>query len=156
MNHNIKKLRKRNWVYRKAKKTDCPSLRTKYKSLRNELVHLIRKAKKDHLKKMSKLGKKQFWRTVKFLKKTSSQVPTLKTESTTATSNVEKASLLNEVLSKNFNWDFPPLSERDCNCFNVPSSMLPSDEILCTEKETFNLIMAIDDSKAALFLDPQH
>jgi len=71
MNHNIKKkLRKRNWVYRKAKKTDCPSLRTKYKSLRNELVHLIRKAKKDHLKKMSKLGKKQFWRTVKFLKKT--------------------------------------------------------------------------------------
>ena len=149
MNHNIKKkLRKRNWVYRKAKKTDCPSLRTKYKSLRNELVHLIRKAKKDHLKKMSKLGKKQFWRTVKFLKKTSSQVPTLKTESTTATSNVEKASLLNEVLSKNFNWDFPPLSELDCNCFNVPSSMLPSDEILCTEEETFNLIMAIDDSKA--------
>ena len=95
---------------------------------------------------MSKLGKKQFWRTVKFLK-TSSQVPTLKTESTTATFNVEKASLFNEDFSKNFNWDFPHLSELDCNCFNVPSSMLPSDEILCTEEETFNLIMAIDDSK---------
>jgi len=51
---------------------------------------------------MANLGSKQFWKTIKYLKKTSSQVPTLKNGATEASSNADKASLLNEIFSKNF------------------------------------------------------
>ena len=55
-------------------------------------------------------GCKQFWKTVKLLKKASSQIPTLKTDLGVASSNTAKASLLNEVLSQNFNRTNPPLA----------------------------------------------
>ena len=42
--------------------------------------------------------------------KTSNQVPTLKNGATEASSNTDKASLLNEIFSKNFNDALPPLS----------------------------------------------
>jgi len=81
--------------------------------LRNEVVQLLRQSKKNHLKRMANLGSKQFWKTIKYLKKTSSQVPTLKNGATEASSNTDKASLLNEIFSKNFNDALPPLSELD-------------------------------------------
>ena len=62
------------------------------------------------MKKVSSQGSKQFWKTVKFLKKASSQIPTLNNGSTIASSNIDKASLLNEVLSQNFNSSVPPLT----------------------------------------------
>jgi len=40
---------------------------------------------------MSSQGSKQFWQTVKFLKKTSSQIPTLKKGSDEISSNADKA-----------------------------------------------------------------
>ena len=57
-------------VYRKAR-TGYSSLLSKYVSLRNEVVHLLRQSKNNHLKRMSKLGSKQFWKTIKYMKKTS-------------------------------------------------------------------------------------
>ena len=48
---------------------------------------------------MSNLGSKQFWKTIKYLNKTSSQVPTLKDGATEAVSNVDKASLVNELFN---------------------------------------------------------
>lgn len=57
---------------------------------------------RDHLKRMSSQGSKQFWKSVKFLKKTSIQISTLKKGSDEISSNAGKASLLNEVLSQNF------------------------------------------------------
>ena len=93
------------------------SLWFKYVLLRNEVVQLLRQSKKNHLERMSNLGSKQFWKAVKYLMKTSSQVPTLKNGATETSSNTDKASLLNEVFFKNFNNTFPPLSEFDQQCF---------------------------------------
>ena len=62
----------------KLKKTGNSSLWSKYTSLRNEVVNLIKQSKKDQLRKVAKQGTKQFWKTVKFLNKMSSQIPTLK------------------------------------------------------------------------------
>ena len=64
---------KRNNIYRKARATNDPTLWSRYTSLKNEVVQLLRQSKKGHLKKMSKLGSKQFWKTIKFLGKTSTQ-----------------------------------------------------------------------------------
>ena len=150
MNRWIKsKIRKRNNIYRKARTTACSSLWSKHVSLRNEVVHLLRQSKKNHLKRMSKLGSKQFWKTIKYMKKTSTQVPTLKNGTREASSNMDKASLLNKVFSQNFNNTIPPLSELDCQCFIAdPSSPLSAD-ILCTEQEIFNLINGLDTNKAS-------
>ena len=101
---------------------------------------------------MANLGSKQFWKTIKYLKKTSSQVPTLKNGATEASTNTDKASLLNDIFSKNFNDALPPLSELDQ--WVGPSMLLadpsspPPEDILCTEQEIFNLCIALDTSKS--------
>ena len=83
------------------------------------------------------------------MKKTSTQVPTLKNGTREASSNMDKASLLNKVFSVNFNNTIPPLSELDCQSFIAdPSSPLSAD-ILCTEKDIINLINGLDTNKAS-------
>ena len=59
MNRNIMaKMRKRNSIYRRARKTGHPSLWIwkKYISLRNEVVTILRKSKREHLRKVSMLN----------------------------------------------------------------------------------------------------
>ena len=101
------------------------------------------------MKEVSRQGCKQFWKTVKSLKKASSQIPTLKTDSIIASSNTAKASLLNDVFSQNFNTSTPPLTDIDYHRFMAdPSSPYP-EEIFCTEEDVFNLLLALDTSKAS-------
>ena len=143
------KIRKRNSAYKKARETGGTTTWKKYTSLRNQVVHTLRQAKKDHLKKVSSQGSKQFWKTVKFLKKASSQIPTLNNGSIIASTNVDKASVLNEVLSQNFNSTVPPLTEADSQTFSVNSSAELSENIFCSEDEVLGLLPAIDTSKAS-------
>ena len=150
MNRNIKaKLRKRNSVYRRARKTGHPSLWKKYTSLRNEVVTILRKSKREHLRKVSRQGCKQFWETVKSLKKASSQISTLKTDSIIASSNTAKPSLLDEVFSQNFNTTVPPITDTDYHLFMADPSSPHSEEIFWTEEGVFNLLLALDTSKAS-------
>ena len=53
------------------------------------------------------------------------------------------------MLSTNFNDDFPPLSESDCQQFIADPSSLPPDKILCTKWVVFNLLNGLDTSKAS-------
>ena len=83
-----------------SKITDKIEVRRKFKKREN--------AKKDYLHKMSIQGSKQCW---KYLRKSfTPSIPTLRTETTVASTNSEKAALLNQVLSQNFNYDIDPLS----------------------------------------------
>ena len=143
------KIRKRNSAYKKARETGGTTTWKKYTSLRNQVVHTLRQAKKDHLKKVSSQGSKQFWKTVKFLKKASSQIPTLNNGSIIASTNVDKASVLNEVLSQNFNSTVPPLTEADSQTFSVNSSAELPENIFCSEDEVLGLLLTIDTSKAS-------
>lgn len=140
---------KRNTIYRRARITGRSSLWSKYTSLRNEVVKLLRQSKKEHLKRMSNLGSKQLWKTIKSAMKSCSQIPTLRCGSTVASSNTDKASLLNVVLSKNFNDSLPPLSRLDYQDFMVGPSTPPPDDILCTEEEVLSLLNSLDTSKAS-------
>ncbi len=60
--------------------------------------------------------------------------------------------MLNEILSKNFNNDFPPLSESDCKQFTADPSSLPPESILCTEQVVFNLLTGVDTSKLLVLM----
>ena len=133
MNRHIRsKIRKRNSAYRKGKETGCPSIWKKYLSLRNQVVSMLRQSKRDHLKRMSSQGSKQFWKTVKFLKKTSSQIPTLK-KGSEISSNADKASLLNNIFSQNFNSSVSPLTRANSQHFMVSLSAIPPETIFATE-----------------------
>ena len=150
MNKHIRaKIKKRNVAYRKGRKTGCPSVWNKYRTLRNQVVSMLRQSKRDHLKKMSSQGSKHFWKTVKFLNKKSCQIPTLKKGSDVMTSNTDKAACLNEVFSLNFNSAVPSLTEDDSHKFLVDFETIPPENILCTEDEVLTLLLAIDTSKAS-------
>ena len=114
LNRNIRfKIRKRNSMYRKARSTKNSSHWRKYTTLRNEVVKLLRKSKREYLKKAAQQGAKGFWTSIKHLRKASSLIPTLKLGSVVASTNIEKASLINDVFSDNFNSAIPPLSPAD-------------------------------------------
>ena len=57
----ITKMRKQ--CIQKSKENWTPLLWKKYTSLRNEVVTILRKPRREHLRKVSKQGCKQFWKT---------------------------------------------------------------------------------------------
>ena len=74
-------------------------------------------------------------------------MPTLVTATTTATSNLDKANLLNSTFMKNFNYSVPGLQTDDS--LNIVPHTCPSD-LLCTdlEDEVYDLLSNLDVTKA--------
>ena len=116
----------------------------KYSVLRNTIVKLLRKSKNNYLRKTSTMGKKQFWKIVKSMRKHSPQIPTLTSNDITASSSLDKAKLLNESLAKSFNSLLPPLTEAENEEYSVAQTSAPFDDILCTEEEVYQLLTALD------------
>ena len=74
-------------------------------------MNLLRISKRDYLRKSCLGGSKKFWKAVKHIKNSSNHaIPALRVKSTVASSNVEKATLLNLTLATNFNHSVHPLS----------------------------------------------
>ena len=133
----------RNSAFSKAKRNGNI---LKYKQLRNKVVQLLRIAKKKYLKKASFEGSKRFWKAVKNIRNPSNQsIPVLREDSIVATSNAEKASLLNKTLARNFNYNFPVLSPPNIQEYII----YPTSEVLCSEDEVFSLLCTVDVSKAS-------
>ena len=78
-------------------------------------------------------------------KKKQSSIPTLVSNNQKYESDEEKAQVLNDQFSTNFNCSLPPLNPLN---FSVPQSLLCPNELLCTEMEVFNLISSIDMTKS--------
>jgi len=68
-------------------------------------------------------------------------MPTLVTATTTATSNLDKANLLNSTFMKNVNYSVPGLQTDDS--LNIVPHTSPSD-LLCTEDEVYDLLSTLD------------
>jgi len=62
---------------------------------------------------------------------------------------IEKASLINDVFSENFNSTIPPLSPADLHNFQAETTSSLPDHILCTEEEVVNLVSELDTGKAS-------
>ena len=73
----------------------------------------------------------------------------MRSDSNEASSNVEKATLLNQILSRNFNYDIEPLSESNSYQFIADPSSPVSEDIVCTDGDVFCLLCAIDTTKAS-------
>ena len=81
--------------------------------------------------------------------RTHPSIPVLRSDSNEASSNVEKATLLNQILSCNFNYDIEPLSVSNSYQFIADPSSPVSEDIVCTDGDVFCLLCAIDTTKAS-------
>ena len=121
--------------------------RDKYKSARNKALKLLREAKRTYFAGL-KPNSKQFWKTVKLQTGNLSTIPTLKRGHVEASSDTDKATMLNEFFSECFNQSLPPLTTEDVACFRTRPDACP-DELLCTEEEVLGLLTSLDTSKAS-------
>ena len=142
----VSAIRKRNACYRRAKRTGSPMLLSRYKHLRNKVVGMVKRGKSDYLDTLKSASCKEFWKAVKNLNGRQCSIPPLNHSGKTANSDREKANMLNNYFSSCFNKCVPPI---------IPSSGLerldPSacpPELLCTEDEVLELLLALDTSKA--------
>ena len=118
-----------------------------FKKLSNKVVAKLRHNKKAFFARMQPHSQKEFRKLVKFLNPKGNTMPTLVTATTTATSNLDKANLLNSTFMKNFNYSVPGLQTDDS--LNIVPHTCPSD-LLCTdlEDEVYDLLSNLDVTKA--------
>ena len=103
----VQLIRKRNMLFKQAKQSGDFS---KYKKARNRAVSNLHAAKRRYFKELCPREPKRFWKAVKFLNKREKSIPTLKQGTEVATTNVDKANMLNLFFKSCFNTVFPPLS----------------------------------------------
>ena len=143
----IQAMRKRNYLYRRAKRTGVPRDMGQYRTARNKTVTMLRNAKKAFFNKLNTADKKQFWKTMKYLWKEQNTIPVLSHNGSSAHNDNDKANMLNNLFSQCFNTKLPPLTPRDCHRFTT-SGECP-ENILCTEEEIIHLLQNIDVSKSS-------
>ena len=97
-------------LFKRAKQLRTSASWLKYKIQRNKLVSNLCGAKKEYMKKLCNLSSntKKFWSAMKKLNNSSSSIPTLLHNNFTASSDKEKASMLNQFFSNCFNRSEPP------------------------------------------------
>ena len=119
----------------------------KYKQLRNKVVHELRRAKKSYVNNIARAkNPKQFWAAIKALNgNNSSSIPTLSCNNETVTDDKRKAKVLNSFFHSCFNPALPPLSTE--NLVTLDPTDCPG-ELLCTEEEVFDLLLALDTNKS--------
>lgn len=83
---------------------------------------------------------------MKFLNKREKSIPTLKHGSDVASTNTDKANMLNSFFKSCFNTVFPPLSPIMCT---QQHQSRPSDDLLCSVEEIYHLLSTLDVSKAS-------
>ena len=139
----IQLIRKRNSYFKKAQKND-PNALQKFKLLRNKVVTKLRANKQRFLAEINPRHPKDFWKMIKVLNPSSS-FPTLATDNSTATDNVEKANLLNSTFISHFNNKQPPLASTDLTLTDPSAS---ADNILCSKDQVYELLTSIDTTTA--------
>ena len=141
----IQAMRRRNSLFRAAKRSNDSDLWSKYKIVRNQVVALLRWNKEQYFHNLQFSTCKEFWKAIKVLNKKECTIPTLRDDSTSTpvTSNYGKADLLNRYFHDCFNHSSPPLRELaplDPNSCPV--------SILCTEEQVTDLLQSLNPAKS--------
>ena len=85
-----------------------------YRAKRNQVVKILRESKQTFFnQRLNNADTKTFWKTVRFLNRDYSSIPTLLDGdgTTTVESSSAKAACLNNVFYTCFNQNYPPLTE---------------------------------------------
>ena len=142
--HIIRGICKRNSAFQKFKKSPNYNSAKRYKVLRNSVTSIICKSRATYFKNINPANKKQFWKTIKYINKQRSTIPTLSVSNVSASTDSTKATLLNDYFSSRFNTAVPPLAQQSDE--HQPSYC--PDDLLCIEDEVAALIRSLDISKA--------
>ena len=134
--------------FQKAKETGLRTDFEKYKRLRNKLTLMLKESKRNYLKKLNTYNKKQFWKAIKSLNQQKTSIPTLSENDINATSNHEKAEMLNKFFSKCFNHSLPCLSFADRDDLDPVDEVAAIDDIYCTVEYVEHQLQELDTSKA--------
>ena len=94
---------------------------------------------------------KEFWKVVKSLNTKQSIIPTLRHCDIIASSNLEKANLLNASLVKNYNHSLPGLMLSDLP--HTSPDNFPTD-FVCTE-EVYGLLSTLDRPPNMMTIQPE-
>ena len=148
LSKNLKRaMQKRNTLFRRAKSSGSAEIWRKYKGMRNKVTSMLRDSKQSFFTRHINNGnKKQFWKTMKYLRKEQSTIPSLRSGGTSADNELDKANMLNNYFSTCFNTSLPPLSGTFESVEHPEGS---PDDLLCTEDEVVDLLHTIDVSKAS-------
>ena len=137
----VRSIRKKNLLFKRAKSSG--NFR-KYKVHRNRTLANLRAAKRAYFQKLNPRDPKSFWKAIKFLSKSPHlSVPTLIQGDTTATTDFDKANLLNSFFHSCFNTSQPPIASLHAH------STESLEDNLCTEAEVFDLLSSLDTTKSS-------
>ena len=113
------------------------------------MVAKLRDTKRDYFEPLNPGNCKEFWKTVKYINKTQSSIPTLTDNSSddpeVANMDSEKANALNNFFSLCYNHTFPSLSPE---CSAIVTLDVCPDDLLCTEEEILDYLSSLDTAKA--------
>ena len=140
----VQAIRRRNALFRAAKKCKSTASFQKYRAVRNKVVALLRLNKTKFFKKLANASQKEFWKAIKLLNKQESCIPTLNQNGKTVESNGDKALLLNTFFYNCFNKAIPPLISHQ-------SLLDPTgfpQHFLCTEDCILDMIEHMDMTKS--------
>ena len=102
-------MKKRNALYRKAKRTAKPSVWELYKIQRNKVTCLLKTAKVTYYSSLNTANPKKFWSTVRSLNQTTSTIPNLSYNRSIISNDKGRAETLNSFFSQCFNRSVLPL-----------------------------------------------
>ena len=92
MNQAIRKaMKKRDSLFRVAKRSSDPTHWSKYKHHQNYVVKLLRKRKQDFFQQLNTRDAKTFWKTVRILNRQESSIPALEINNTIIDTDLDKA-----------------------------------------------------------------
>ena len=133
MNQTIHKaMKKRDSLFRVAKRSSDPTHWSKYKHQRKYVVTLLRKSKQDFFQQLNTRDAKTFWKTVRILNSQEFLIPALEVNNTIIDTGLDKACALNNFFYSCFNHNYPTIQETSLDSQLLSSTDCPS-ELLCTE-----------------------
>ena len=141
----IQLIRKRNILYRKAKKSQHLSHFTQYKKIRNKVISLIRYNKMQYFNSLATASNKVFWKTIKQINKNRSTIPQLLHCDQLVSDDKHKADILNDYFASCWNTLEKPLDEL---IFHDTDNLPPFEDTIISAEQVFNLISQLDTNKA--------
>ena len=91
----IQLIKKRNYYFKRARSNGGPNDLAKFRQLRNKVVSKLRIEKKTFFSELEPSNPKEFWKKLRMLSHKECSIPILSNESTTASTSLDKANLLN-------------------------------------------------------------
>ena len=139
--HIIRGIHECNNAFQKS--PNCNSAK-RCKVLCNSVTSMIHKSRANYFMNLNPSNMKQFWKTIKYLKKQRSTTPILSVSNVSGSTDSAKATLPNDFFSRCLNKALPPLaqlSDEHQSSYCPDDSLCIEDEVAAT-RESVELVAA--------------